>query len=504
MNKFSIRLVFVLITITFCFLGIQKTFEFGGYQQFASEPGIIPEGWSGQELNELSAIVKIALLLTLCSFTILGYRLTQKFQVKSVLNTLIDIAGISIALAFGGTLLIRLVPFDFFTITNIQPNYRPSFNQVLGSIFHLSLLSFFLGSTIWLLEEGSNSKTKFSSFKISSTRIWLSLFLLYAVLVIVLILTVSGEIDSRWFASWAFTNFIQVILIAICCTICSWAYFFIFTTKESTASFKRWVFYAVFAIGLFGWFFTLYCISNSFDIILIGGFDRFNQWFLGLIFVLVIAAICTIVRRFNWFGFQDARNLTEKSAELSMLKSQINPHFLFNSLNSLYGISIEEQSPKTAEGIQKLSEMMRFMLKENTEDQISISKEINHINNYIDLQRLRVDENEHVNIETSIAKACQGEITPMLLIPFIENAFKHGISLNAASWIKIDLDCQTDFISLEVKNSIHQKSFNKDDESGIGLENVRERLKMLYPNRYELDIRSDEKEYFVHLKLQLK
>jgi hypothetical protein len=195
--------------------------------------------------------------------------------------------------------------------------------------------------------------------------------------------------------------------------------------------------------------------------------------------------------------------LNAVQAQLDSLKSQINPHFLFNSLNSIYGTAIAEQSPKTAEGVQKLSEMMRFMLKENTEDKISLAKEINYINNYIDLQRLRVDENEKIQIEVVIDEACQAEITPMLLIPFIENAFKHGISMSRPSWIDIKLACTSETLSLEVKNSIHKKQFSQADESGIGLENVKERLKLLYAEKHKLEIHSDEKTYFVGLNLTL-
>ena len=247
----------------------------------------------------------------------------------------------------------------------------------------------------------------------------------------------------------------------------------------------------------------LFCISNAFDFLVIRQIARFDQWIYVGIIITIIITFSSLVRKFNWFGFKDSVRLSEKTAELSLLKSQINPHFLFNSLNSIYGTAIVEQSPKTAEGIQKLSEMMRFMLKENTQDKISLEKEINYIHNYIGLQRLRVEENENIQIDVSIEDACQAEITPMLLIPLIENAFKHGISLKDPSWIKIDLLCTNNVLCLEVKNSIHKKHFNQKDESGIGLENVKERLKLLYTEKHELEINSVEKQYFVRLKLTL-
>lgn len=190
-------------------------------------------------------------------------------------------------------------------------------------------------------------------------------------------------------------------------------------------------------------------------------------------------------------------------SELSQLKSQINPHFLFNSLNSLYGLALEESSPKTSTGIQKLSEMMRFMLRENVEDKIEISREFEYVENYIELQKLRVDGNEKVRLEYEIDKACEGKITPMLIIPFIENAFKHGVSAHHNSWIEIKLNCSKEAIHLNVKNSNHKKSKSTEEESGIGLENVRQRLAMLYPEKHLFQLFENEESFESNLKIEL-
>lgn len=123
---------------------------------------------------------------------------------------------------------------------------------------------------------------------------------------------------------------------------------------------------------------------------------------------------------------------------------------------------------------------MRFMLRENVEDKIEISREFEYVENYIELQKLRVDGNEKVRLEYEIDTACEGKITPMLIIPFIENAFKHGVSAHHNSWIEIKLNCNKEAIHLNVKNSNHKKSKSTEEESGIGLENVRQRLTMLY------------------------
>ncbi len=200
------------------------------------------------------------------------------------------------------------------------------------------------------------------------------------------------------------------------------------------------------------------------------------------------------------------KELKQSSANIDFLRSQINPHFLFNALNTLYGTAIQENAERTSEGIQKLGDMMRFMLQENMQDKISLAREIDYLNNYISLQRLRTDSSPSIQIQTSIQ---DGEnifhIAPMLLIPFVENAFKHGISFREPSHIKVTLEIKDNALYFDVNNSKHsrQETDPEKDKSGIGLENVKQRLKLLYPNKHELIIRETTKEFFVHLTIQL-
>ncbi|MCL6258199.1 histidine kinase [Aquiflexum sp. TKW24L] len=193
------------------------------------------------------------------------------------------------------------------------------------------------------------------------------------------------------------------------------------------------------------------------------------------------------------------------SANLSFLRSQINPHFLFNALNTLYGTALQENAERTSEGIQKLGDMMRFMLHENNQDKIPLAKEKEYLINYVDLQVLRIKSHSNVEIDfRHNHENCTGDIAPMLLIPFVENAFKHGISFQKKSWVKISLRCTDGTIHLDVNNSIH-RSHEDDPESksnGIGLDNVKQRLQLLYPGKHELVIRENEVEYFVHLTIQ--
>lgn len=198
--------------------------------------------------------------------------------------------------------------------------------------------------------------------------------------------------------------------------------------------------------------------------------------------------------------------LGQSTASFDFLRSQINPHFLFNALNTVYGTALQEKAERTSEGIEKLADMMRFMLQENMQEKIALTREIDYLENYISLQRLRTDVNPSIIIETHIEKAITNvQIAPMLLIPFVENAFKHGISFREPSHIKVSLELKEDKLYFDVTNSRHQRNENdpEKDQSGIGLNNVQQRLKLLYKNRHELIIRETAREYFVHLTVQL-
>jgi len=245
-------------------------------------------------------------------------------------------------------------------------------------------------------------------------------------------------------------------------------------------------------------------ILSGFDPSLIAGIEYLPK-LAGIYstYILVISIIVVVLWKIQLrYSSVDLR-LGEVSSELSFLKSQINPHFLFNSLNSIYGIALAEKSPKTADGVQKLSEMMRFMLKENTQEKISLNKEIEYIHNYIDLQSLRLDTNKHVQLNVSIEQPCDGNISPMLLIPMIENAFKHGVSIDKPSFIDIALKCNEHYVSLNVKNSNHHKEKTAAEESGIGLENVRKRLELLYPEKHLFQVYENEETYEAFIKIEL-
>lgn len=196
--------------------------------------------------------------------------------------------------------------------------------------------------------------------------------------------------------------------------------------------------------------------------------------------------------------------LGRSSANLDFLRSQINPHFLFNALNTLYGTALQENAPRTSEGVQRLGDMMRFMLHENNLEKIELSKEIAYLQNYVALQRLRTSTSEDIKIQVNVDEDDYDHtIAPMLLIPFVENAFKHGISLRKRSWIVVSLSCDENHIYFDAYNSVHPRPDNDPEKAslGIGLNNVKRRLALLYPRKHELSIRQTANEFFVHLTI---
>jgi two-component system LytT family sensor kinase len=199
--------------------------------------------------------------------------------------------------------------------------------------------------------------------------------------------------------------------------------------------------------------------------------------------------------------------LVKSKADLDFLRSQINPHFLFNTLNTLYGTALQEGAANTASGIQKLGDMMRFMLHDNTRDFIQMDREIEYLKNYIAFQKLRTQSSGQIRIEDNIEEQnCPHRIAPMLLIPLVENAFKHGISLKGKSWIKIKLNCNEKEIRFEVRNSVHPGHDNdpEKDRSGVGLKNVTERLKLIYPGKHEIAVDKNSDEFLVKLLIKIQ
>lgn len=189
-------------------------------------------------------------------------------------------------------------------------------------------------------------------------------------------------------------------------------------------------------------------------------------------------------------------------SELSFLRSQISPHFIFNVLNSL--VYLIRHKPAQAETITiRLSELMRYMLYESGDKQVTLDKEMEYLKNYVELQKIRFAEDVDIrlNLDTRFNGAL---IEPMLIIPFVENAFKHGIGMIESPVIDIKLQNGHERVSLIVKNKISDAPIEeKDGSSGIGLKNVRRRLELLYPGRHTLELTDEDGWFIASLDLYL-
>lgn len=194
-------------------------------------------------------------------------------------------------------------------------------------------------------------------------------------------------------------------------------------------------------------------------------------------------------------------------AELKLLKSQISPHFLFNALNNLLSLAEKYGQNEVSDGISQLSEMLRFLLHDTPNEKIFLSKEIEFITNYLELNKLRFSEKDPIRIEMNQNIALANlKMAPAILIPFVENAVKHGISIDQESFINISLTSSDYELLFTCSNSIIAQNDSKIDNeknSGVGLENIKRRLSILYANKHELSIRKMSNIFQVSLKIQL-
>lgn len=230
-----------------------------------------------------------------------------------------------------------------------------------------------------------------------------------------------------------------------------------------------------------------------------------NWSFVTNFFILGTSTVVKIT--LDWYkNNQEKQELETQNmqSELRFLKSQINPHFLFNTLNSLYALTLKK-SDQAPDIVLRLSEMMRYMLYECNEKSVPLSKEVHYIKNYLELERIR--QGGHMDILMDVSGSISDQkIAPLMFIPFIENCFKHGAGNHLSKgFVHIRLSVVGDHVDLLIENS-KAEAMPRHDRSrsgGIGLVNVRRRLDLLYPNRYKLGINDNPKTYAVNLNLKL-
>jgi two-component system LytT family sensor kinase len=229
-----------------------------------------------------------------------------------------------------------------------------------------------------------------------------------------------------------------------------------------------------------------------------------NETVVRYLFVAGFFLVCSCIIKFgvDWFSNERIqRNLEseKKDMELQFLKSQLNPHFLFNSLNNIYSLAYQK-SEKTADAILKLSEIMRYMIYESNDSWVALNKEVEYVQSFVELQKLRFKDGAAVAI--TINGEIDGQkIVPLILISFVENAFKHGVANDPTDPIKINIIANQKILHFSVTNK--KSKTNKDAMGGVGLNNVERRLQLLYPNRYKLNIVNSATHYTTELMLDL-
>jgi len=226
----------------------------------------------------------------------------------------------------------------------------------------------------------------------------------------------------------------------------------------------------------------------------------FNYGFTSLFLVFFSVGLRVLERYSLTEKLQKELEKEKLNSELAFLKSQISPHFLFNTLNNIYAL-IEINAEDSRKAVQKLSKLMRYLLYESEHGDTKLSNEIDFMNNYIDLMELRMSEKITLSISFP-EKYSDKTIPPLLFIPFIENAFKYGISYREKSYINISLTASDDSLNFRCANSIVMTSEKPDSgNSGIGLENVSKRLDLLFPGTHDLRINKSDTEFEVLLQI---
>jgi len=228
-------------------------------------------------------------------------------------------------------------------------------------------------------------------------------------------------------------------------------------------------------------------------------------WYFSSFRLVFIHAIYAIFIKFmiDWFDAQKLKTqllMQNKASELALLRSQVNPHFLFNTLNNIYSL-VYQKSEDAPAALMKLSSIMRYMLYDATTDRVPLDKEVEYLRSFIELQKLRLRQQDFV--ELNIYGNVNGKvIAPMLLIPFVENAFKHGNKSTTNPGIRINLSSEPNRLLFEVTNYTRKNPGVLDQTGGIGLHNIQRRLDLLYPEKHSLVITENQDIFNVKLIIE--
>ena len=292
------------------------------------------------------------------------------------------------------------------------------------------------------------------------------------------------------------------------CTTAFWMSLFYLNASTLVPRFlynKKYIFYLLLIL-------ICYCVTIGIFWLLFGIIvpEKPNNYlkgitvnFLPFLFTIAVSTTYkTIHDRVSAEAFTTEKQKENLKTELSFLRSQISPHFLFNVLNNILSL-IRLKSDEAESTVLKLSSLMQYMLYDTDEEKVLLADEANYLKSYIDLQTQRFGSKVKVNASIDIKDETQA-IEPMLLIPFVENAFKHGVGIIAKPEINIQFYTKENTLYFNVHNKYDATNIVKDKTSGIGLANVKRRLELLYRNEHSLIIENDNEIYSIHLQIKLK
>jgi hypothetical protein len=266
---------------------------------------------------------------------------------------------------------------------------------------------------------------------------------------------------------------------------------------------KTWWLYLFFidAIITVSYYTKLFLIRLADPSFQLNSFNERIVFFPPLAFLIASFIFRVILNRIHFEKLEKERKAERLASELKFLRSQVNPHFLFNMMTNMVSLA-RQKSDLLEPSLLKLSDLLRYMLYESGHEKFRVSQEIVYLKAYIELQQLRFGED--INMELDIKEdGPDCYIEPMLLVPFVENAFKHGIGMLEHPFIRIQLQLKDQQLFFSIMNNYNRGNLSKDKYSGIGLDNVKNRLQLLYPGKYELEIKDQGELYKIELKLDL-
>ena len=255
----------------------------------------------------------------------------------------------------------------------------------------------------------------------------------------------------------------------------------------------------------FGTVVTLMLIENNWwvqqgNVLEAFKWNHFVSAFISTFIVLTMTALLKFLQ--EWYKQQERNRelaYNQLKAEHKMLRMQVNPHFLFNALNNIYSL-VYKKSDSAGPAILKLAELMRYLLYDSEARKVPLQTEVEYVKNYIGLQQLKYKNTDRIELITENISPVL--IDPLLFIPFVENAFKHGNLADNDAYLKIEIRLVNKRLEFKMTNTIDASDKVKDGIGGIGIENVRNRLNAYYPDRHQLELKNDGHIYSVDLKIQ--